>query len=94
VEDEIVEEEKSKRTRQGGNKDDNDGWEVAGQDVDEDEDEDEDYDDTLLFLPTGLSRPRPKTFYRGSDPEWQEFRKLASDRPRAEKIRGMGPDST
>ncbi|PZD28450.1 hypothetical protein A1F96_05902 [Pyrenophora tritici-repentis] len=29
-----------------------------------------------------------KTFYKGTDPEWQEFRKLATDRPRLEKIRG------
>ncbi|KAL5114711.1 hypothetical protein ACEQ8H_007380 [Pleosporales sp. CAS-2024a] len=43
--------------------------------------------DGLLFLPTGFSRPRPRTFYRGSDPEWQEFRKIATDRPRVDRIR-------
>jgi hypothetical protein len=53
----------------------------------EKEDDDEEYEDALLFLPTGFSRPRPKTFYRGSDPEWQEFKKLATDRPKVEKIR-------
>ncbi|KAH7408437.1 hypothetical protein DE146DRAFT_646215 [Phaeosphaeria sp. MPI-PUGE-AT-0046c] len=52
----------------------------------DDDDDDEDYDDALLFLPTGFSRPRPQTFYKGSDPEWQEFKKLATDRPRCEKI--------
>lgn len=53
----------------------------------EEEDDDDDYDDILLFLPTGFSRQSRKTFYKGSDPEWQEFKKIATDRPRAEKIR-------
>jgi hypothetical protein len=66
-----------------------DGWTTVGQEEDEEgEDDDEEYDDALLFLPTGFSRPRPKKFWKGSDPEWQEFKKLATDRPRVEKIRG------
>ncbi|PSN69597.1 hypothetical protein BS50DRAFT_291557 [Corynespora cassiicola Philippines] len=67
-------------------------WEVvqAGdEDDDEDEDEDEDeYDDSLLFIPTGFSRPRPREFYRGSDPEWQEFVRIAPDRSRMDRVRG------
>jgi hypothetical protein len=55
--------------------------------AEEDEEDDDDTEDILLFLPTGLSRPGPKTFYKGSDPEWQEFKKLATDRPRVERIR-------
>jgi hypothetical protein len=51
--------------------------------------EDDDYDDALVFLPTGFSRPRPQTYYKGSDPEWQEFKKIVMDRARVEKIRGM-----
>ncbi|KAF1912343.1 hypothetical protein BDU57DRAFT_458317 [Ampelomyces quisqualis] len=49
----------------------------------------QDDDDTvaLLFLPTGFAREKKKTFYKGSDPEWQEFKKIASDRARAERIR-------
>ena len=62
-----------------------DGWTTVG--PEDDEDEDEEYDDALLFLPTGLSRPRPKQFWKGSDPEWQEFKKIATDRPRVDKIR-------
>jgi hypothetical protein len=55
-----------------------------------DEEEDDDQEETVfLFLPTGFSRPRPQTFYKGSDPEWQEFSKVASDRPRVERIRSM-----
>ncbi|EDU50784.1 predicted protein [Pyrenophora tritici-repentis Pt-1C-BFP] len=67
-----------------------DGWTTVGQEVDEDEDEEEEEEEeeALLFLPTGFSRPQKKTFYKGTDPEWQEFRKLATDRPRLEKIRG------
>jgi hypothetical protein len=59
-------------------------------DGEEEEDEDdEDYDDALLFLPTGLSRPKKRTFYKGSDPEWQEFKKISTDRPRLNRIRSM-----
>ncbi|KAE8833007.1 hypothetical protein PTNB73_09592 [Pyrenophora teres f. teres] len=62
-----------------------DGWTTVGQEVVEDDEEEE---ESLLFLPTGFSRPKKKTFFKGTDPEWQEFRKLATDRPRVEKIRG------
>lgn len=57
-----------------------------GDQHEEDEDEEE-YDDAILFLPTGLSRTKPRTFYRGSDPEWQEFKKLSQDRARVERVR-------
>ena len=59
-------------------------WEVATG-------EEEDEDDVILFLPTGFSRPAPKKLWRGSDPEWQEFKKIATDSARINKIRGMGP---
>jgi hypothetical protein len=62
-----------------------DGWEVAGPEADGDDEEDD--DDAILFLPTGLSRPRQRTFYKGSDSEWQTFKKIATDRSRADKIR-------
>ena len=72
------------------------GQEVADEeeeeyDEDEEEDEDDDDDDdddSLIFFPTGFSRPRPRRFYRGSDPEWQTFARLAPDRQRLDKIRG------
>ncbi|KAF1932042.1 uncharacterized protein M421DRAFT_55160 [Didymella exigua CBS 183.55] len=57
-----------------------------GEEGEEDEDEEE-YDDAILFLPTGFSRLKPKTFYRGSDPEWQEFKKVTQDKARIERIR-------
>ncbi|KAF2636368.1 hypothetical protein P280DRAFT_378860, partial [Massarina eburnea CBS 473.64] len=56
--------------------------------TDEEEDEDEDEEEGLIFFPTGFSRPKPRTFYKGSDPEWQEFVKLARDRNRINRIRG------
>ncbi|KAF2132916.1 hypothetical protein P153DRAFT_354360 [Dothidotthia symphoricarpi CBS 119687] len=64
------------------------GWEQATGEEEDDDDDDEDYDDVLLFLPTGFSRPAPRMFWRGSDPEWQEFRKIATDGARINKIRG------
>ncbi|KAF2146930.1 uncharacterized protein K452DRAFT_218712 [Aplosporella prunicola CBS 121167] len=60
--------------------------------VDEDEEEgeeyeDEEYEDDSLFIPLGWPKPLPRRFYRGSDPEWQEFRKIAGDSKRHEHIR-------
>lgn len=77
---------KGKGAHSGGQSRKENEWQDAGQEVVDDDDEE--YDDALLFLPTGLSRPGPKTFYRGSDPEWQEFKQVATDLPRVEKIRG------
>jgi hypothetical protein len=62
---------------------------VSNNGEEEEGEDDDDYDDALIFLPTGFSRPRPQTYYKGSDPEWQAFKKLATDRPRVEKIRSM-----
>jgi hypothetical protein len=62
------------------------GGAVKGEDSEDEDDEEDDYDDALIFLPTGFSRPRPQTYYKGSDPEWQEFKKVATDRPRVVKI--------
>lgn len=42
----------------------------------------------ILFLPTGFSRAKPQQFYKGSDPEWQEFVRIAPDRQRIDRIRG------
>ncbi|KAF2679322.1 hypothetical protein K458DRAFT_347000 [Lentithecium fluviatile CBS 122367] len=59
--------------------------EVEEEEVDEEE---EDEETGLIFFPTGLSRPKRKEFYKGSDPEWQEFVKIAPDRQRIDRIRG------
>ncbi|KAF2801851.1 uncharacterized protein BDZ99DRAFT_577302 [Mytilinidion resinicola] len=48
-----------------------------------------DEDDELepIFIPLGLTKARPKTYYKGSDPEWQEFRKLAPDQKKHARMR-------
>ncbi|EOA88963.1 uncharacterized protein SETTUDRAFT_176358 [Exserohilum turcica Et28A] len=62
-----------------------DGWEAVGPAA-EDGKEEDDGEGAILFLPTGFSRPRQRTFYKGSDPEWQDFKKIAIDRAKANKI--------
>ena len=66
----------------------------AGADEEDDEDDDDAAEDVeaLHFLPTGFSRQKAPTYYRGSDPEWQEFTKLSRDKARVEKIRGRSHD--
>ncbi|KAF1812288.1 hypothetical protein P152DRAFT_458674 [Eremomyces bilateralis CBS 781.70] len=44
-------------------------------------------DGNLLFIPLGPTTQLPKTFYKGSDPEWQDFKKLAADRQKLVDIR-------
>ena len=49
--------------------------------------EDEEWEDDALFIPLGWATPAPRKFYKGSDPEWQEFRKIAADPKRHDRIR-------
>lgn len=77
--------------KEDGTLDEVDDQDANGQETEEDHDDEgddeEDYDDAILFLPTGLSRPKPPTYYKGSDPEWLEFKRISQDRARIEKIR-------
>lgn len=62
----------------------------GGGDDDEDEgDIDEDYEDDedAIFIPLGWARQLPRSYYKGTDPEWQEFIKFARDRKRGERVR-------
>ncbi|KAK5172215.1 uncharacterized protein LTR77_003853 [Saxophila tyrrhenica] len=43
-------------------------------------------DPDSTFIPMTWSKKLPRTYYRGSDPEWQEFIKIAQDRTRHKKI--------
>ncbi|EME43898.1 hypothetical protein DOTSEDRAFT_71639 [Dothistroma septosporum NZE10] len=58
----------------------------------EEEDEDEEHEgpfyaaETSAFIPMTWATKQPRTFYKGSDPEWQEFVKMAKDKPRHKKI--------
>lgn len=49
------------------------------------EEEDED-DGEYTFIPMTWGKQMPREFYRGSDPEWQEFVKVAKDQARRKKI--------
>lgn len=41
--------------------------------------DDEEVDDAGLFIPFGWPEEQPRTFYKGSDPEWKEFIKFSKD---------------
>jgi len=43
-------------------------------------------DEDSTFIPLTWATKLPRTFYRGSDPEWQDFVKMAKDKPRHKKI--------
>ncbi|KAF2118124.1 hypothetical protein BDV96DRAFT_569283 [Lophiotrema nucula] len=70
--------------------DQEEGVEVEDDEEEEEDedDEEEDEDDALVFLPTGFSRAKPRSFYKGTDPEWQEFVRIAPDRKRIDQVRG------
>lgn len=75
------EEEEAEHAEEAGEQED-------GDDDEEGEWEEADEEPEGLFIPLGFAKPRPRTFYRGSDPEWQEFRKLAPDTKKHTKMRG------
>jgi hypothetical protein len=57
-------------------------WEVQEEEGEEDEFVDED----STFIPMTWATKLPRTFYKGTDPEWQEFVKVAKDKPRHKKL--------
>jgi hypothetical protein len=50
---------------------------------------DEFADEDSFFIPLTWSKKLPRSFYKGSDPEWQEFVKISKDKPRHKKIQCM-----
>ena len=54
----------------------------------EDPEGDEEFegDEDALFIPFSWPKQQPRTFYKGSDPEWQEFIKLSKDPQRHKDI--------
>jgi len=57
-------------------------WETQEEESEEDEFAEEDN----TFIPMTWPTKLPRTFYKGSDPEWQEFVKIAKDKPRHKKL--------
>ncbi|GAB1740885.1 hypothetical protein NU219Hw_g5961t1 [Hortaea werneckii] len=61
-----------------------------GREVTDDEGEDEEgpfyADEESTFIPLTWATKLPRSFYKGSDPEWQEFVKVAKDKQRHRKI--------
>lgn len=56
---------------------------AAGDEEEDDNDEEtREYDEDSIFIPLGWARLVPRRFYRGSDPEWVEFKKLSQDTKR------------
>jgi len=40
-----------------------------------------------IFVPLGLARKLPQTFYKGTDPEWQSFIEFSKDKKRSQLVR-------
>ncbi|MCJ1415530.1 hypothetical protein MMC32_001862 [Xylographa parallela] len=65
------------------------------EDDEDEEEEEEEYEDIVpdtipedaWFIPLGFAHQRPRTFYRGSDPEWQSFVDFAKDKKKNAQIR-------
>lgn len=57
--------------------------------LEEEEDELDEEDLEPIFIPLGWAKPTQRTFYKGSDPEWQEFVKFSKDQERHKRIRGQ-----
>lgn len=53
---------------------------------DEEEGEEEWTDSDSTFIPLTWATKLPRTFYKGSDPEWQEFVKIAQNQPKHKQI--------
>lgn len=67
--------------------------EESGAEVDEEEGDDVEVPseppEDAWFIPLGLARQRPQTFYKGSDPEWQSFVEFSHDKKRNHFIRSL-----
>ncbi|KAG8623514.1 hypothetical protein KVT40_008490 [Elsinoe batatas] len=57
----------------------------AGQEVEEDDDVFEG-DEDAIFIPLMPAKKLPREYYKGTDPEWQEFKKIAPDKEKVQKL--------
>ncbi|KAF4555968.1 Hypothetical protein D9617_2g059340 [Elsinoe fawcettii] len=61
--------------------------EARGADVEQEQDEDVfEGDEDAWFIPVMPARQLPREFYKGTDPEWQEYKKIAPDKEKVQKI--------
>jgi hypothetical protein len=64
----------------------------GGEEEEEEEHEESDFaDESSLFIPLTWTKKLPRSFYKGSDPEWQEFVKVSKDKARHKKIQCKHP---
>ncbi|KAF2151270.1 hypothetical protein K461DRAFT_295340 [Myriangium duriaei CBS 260.36] len=83
VEIEEIPHQPEQKIKQGSGEND----EEQGEEGEEGEEEEEfEGEEDAIFIPLTLAKKLPKEYYKGSDPEWQEFRKIAPDGKRLEKI--------
>ena len=47
----------------------------------------EELPEDAIFIPLWFARKRPRQYYQGSDPEWQDFLKFARDQKRGQSLR-------
>ena len=59
----------------------------------DEEDDDVEIPETMpedaIFIPLGLARQRPETYYKAADPEWQSFIEYRKDREREPAIKSL-----
>lgn len=59
---------------------------LSANQADEGFEESEYAEEDSFFIPLTWARKLPRTYYKGSDPEWQDFVKVAKDQPRHKRI--------
>ena len=93
AEEKAAEERAAKRLEKLKPRESGDSKDVEGKDVEVTDADEEDVDipeempEDALFIPLWFARKKPKTFYKGTDPEWQSFVDFSKDRKRSQFIR-------
>ncbi|KAF2456811.1 hypothetical protein BDY21DRAFT_346158 [Lineolata rhizophorae] len=75
--DDLIDEEEEEQLRPI--RGDEEAAQEEGEEYDEEAELEEEIPEESIFIPIGWAKRKPQTFYRGSDPEWQEFLRLAGD---------------
>jgi len=83
-----VEARKSTEEPEAGEGEDG-GLQADGEEEEEDVDIPLESPEDSWFIPMGLARQRPQTFYKGNDPEWQSFVEFSHDKKRNSFVRSL-----